>query len=373
MKNLHFILPSILTAGIFMYSCGAADRGSENSANRKEAPPRSMADSTSAASSYEEAPYSEQESGSGNKTISFKDASGKQNRYAPDAKNVSVDAFFVDQTEINNNEYRNFMYMMRSTAAQPTHLDSTHRFIRTADIRFRVKNVATVSYRIEDLARKFGGYVADTRLNSQLTYNYEKPVSADSSLQTMKFLVTNALVLRVPVENLDTTLKSLVQFIDYLDYRNINTNDITLDMLANQLAQKRIAKFNQRLAFDIDNKGKKLDDVQSAENSLLQQQENSDNALIENLRKDDQVKYSTVTINIYQKETIRQELIAREKDIDEYEPGLGSKLGESFQSGWHGLQAIIIGIVILWPLWLIGVGTWILIRFLLRRNRKLKG
>jgi hypothetical protein len=82
------------------------------------------------------------------------------------------------------------------------------------------------------------------------------------------------------------------------------------------------------------------------------------------------VKYSTITLNIYQPETIRQELIAREKNIDVYEPGLGSKLGESLSSGWHGLQIIILGIVTLWPLWLIGAGIFFLVRRIIKKSGK---
>jgi hypothetical protein len=352
MKTLRSILPAIMLAGIFIYSC-AADNGYEN---------RKAARSVMADSIVVSEPYNQQETAPG-----LRSEASNGNRSAPDAK---AEAMYLDQTEIGNNEYRDFVYYMRSTAARPTRLDSTHRFIRTADMRFRVKNVATVSYHIEDLAVKFGGYVADTKLASQLQSNYEKPVSADSSLQTMRFIVTNSIVLRVPVENLDTTLKSLVKYIDYLDYRNINTNDITLEMLANKLEQARIAKFNQRLAFSVDNKSSKLADAQSAEESMLNQQANSDNALIENLRKDDQVKYSTITLHIYQPETIRQELIAREKNIDVYEPGLGSKLASAFSSGWHGLQVIILGIVTLWPLWLIGFGLFVLIRKLVQKYSK---
>lgn len=355
MKNLRSILPAAVLAGIFIYSC-AADSGSPY-ANRKE-DYSNRADSIAAPP-----PYQEQETGPG---LVLKDEN-KQKSLAPDAK---VEAFSLDQTEIVNNEYRNFVYLLRSTAARPTRLDSTHRFIRTADMRFRVKSVAMVSYQIEDLARKFEGYVADTKLTSQLQSSYEKPVSADSTLQTMRYVVTNSMVLRVPVENLDTTLKSLVKYIDYLDYRNINTNDITLEMLANKLEQARIAKFNQRLAFTVDNKSSKLADAQSAEESMLNQQANSDNALIENLRKDDQVKYSTITLHIYQPETIRQELIAREKDIDVYEPGLGSKLASACSSGWHGLQLLLVGIVTLWPLWLIGFGIFVLIRKLVKKYSK---
>lgn len=368
MKTSRILLPACLLAGIFIYSCSAGERSPYDGGSRQNDEAKMKADSVSVLK--ESPPYEEQETSTGFRSANKKETE-KLNRYAPDGQNEW--AGYMDQSGINNNEYRNFMYMMRSTAARPTRLDSTHRFIRTADLKFRVKNVAWSSYHIEDIAVKFGGYVADTKLASQLYSNDEKPVSEDSALQTMRYVVSNTIILRVPVENLDTTLKSLVPFIDFLDIRNVSTNDITLEMLANRLAQARIAKFNQRLAFSIDNKAGKLNDVQTAEQSMLSQQENSDNALIENLRRDDQVKYSTVTLNIYQPQTIRQELIAREKNIDLYEPGLGSKLAASLSTGWHGLQVLILGFVTLWPLWLIAIVAYYVVRKLIKKFSKEPG
>jgi hypothetical protein len=271
----------------------------------------------------------------------------------------------------NTSPTDNLKTIISSSAARATRLDSTHRFIRTADVKFRVKNVADATYRLEDITARFKGYVADTRLTSDMQSLTQTPVSKDSSLETMKYVVTNTLTLRIPSENLDTTMKSLVPLIDYLDYRNINMHDITLEVLSNNLAQNRLGKYNARMANDIDTKGKHLDDVQNAEQSILNSQESSDNALIENLRQDDQVRYATITILIYQRETIRQELILREKTVDAYEPGLGSKLCDSLSTGWHGLQTVIMIFVLLWPLWLIAFTVAVCIKWALKGTKKI--
>jgi len=180
--------------------------------------------------------------------------------------------------------------------------------------------------------------------------------------------VTNTLTLRVPSEKLDTFLTSLVPLIDYLDHRNINTQDITLEVVSNQLAQNRLAKFNVRMAANIDNKGKKLPDIGEAEESMLRKQEQSDNSLIENLRFDDQVRYSTINMQIYQRENIRQELILRERSVSAYQPGLGSRLGESFLKGWNGFRTFLSVLVLLWPIWVIVAISWFTIRWFVRRN-----
>ena len=51
-----------------------------------------------------------------------------------------------------------------SAARQGT--DTTHRFIRTADLRFRVKNVIKATLRIEDIVGAHHGWVAKTELRS---------------------------------------------------------------------------------------------------------------------------------------------------------------------------------------------------------------
>jgi hypothetical protein len=101
---------------------------------------------------------------------------------------------------------------------------------------------------------------------------------------------------------------------------------------------------------------------------MLHQQENSDRALIENMRMDDRVRYSTVSVNIYQHENIRQQLVKREKPIAAYEPGFGEQTGESFYSGWRGFRTFISGLIVLWPVWMFGATLFFGIRYLLRKK-----
>ena len=68
-------------------------------------------------------------------------------------------------------------------------------------MKFRVKNVAGATYRIEDLTAKFKGYVADTKLTSQLQELKEIPVNKDSSLETMRYVVMNTITLRRRIDD----------------------------------------------------------------------------------------------------------------------------------------------------------------------------
>lgn len=247
-----------------------------------------------------------------------------------------------------------------SSAAVETGKDSSRKFIRTADLKFKVKNVIESTYDIENITGRQGGFVTYTNLVSDVNNVLNTPVSADSTLVTTSFTVRNTLVLRVPNTKLDTTLKEIARNIDFLDYRIIKAEDVALQILSNTLTQKRSAKNEERLTHAIDNRGKKLNETTLAEEVLLSKQEQADNAKIANLSLKDQVTFSTINLEIYQRQSIKRELISNDKNIDVYEPGFGSKLLESIKSGWSILEAFLVFLVRLWGLFLFIIICYVL-------------
>ncbi|MCX6210171.1 MAG: DUF4349 domain-containing protein, partial [Bacteroidetes bacterium] len=188
-----------------------------------------------------------------------------------------------------------------STAAVENNKDSTHKFIRTADLKFKVKSVIASTYDIEAITSRLGGFVTYTNLQSTVDNVSNTAINADSTLETTYYTVSNSITLRVPNTKLDTTLKEISKNIDYLDYRIIKADDVALQLLSNNLTQKRSAKYEQRLANAIDNRGKKLKETTVAEDVLLNKQEQADNAKVSNLSLNDQLNFSTITLAIYQR------------------------------------------------------------------------
>ncbi|MDR7370991.1 DUF4349 domain-containing protein [Flavobacterium aquidurense] len=248
-----------------------------------------------------------------------------------------------------------------STAAvQPK--NSTQKFIRTADIKFKVKNVVKSTYAIENAVAKFGGFVTYTNLQSNIHDQIKTKISQDSTLETTKYSVENNITIRVPNTQLDTVIKSIARQIDFLDFRVIKADDVSLKLLANQLSQKRSTTNEKRVEKAIDNKGKKINDIMAAENTLANQKEANDNRTIDNLSMQDQINFSTVTLQLYQNETIKQEITAGEKDSAYYKPNLGIQIVDSLKSGWYILQSILVFFINLWPFILISLGGFFLYR-----------
>ncbi|OXB04656.1 DUF4349 domain-containing protein [Flavobacterium pectinovorum] len=249
-----------------------------------------------------------------------------------------------------------------SSSAAVENKDSKQKFIRTADIKFKVKNVVKSTYAIENAVAKFGGFVTYTNLQSNIHDQIKTKISQDSTLETTKYSVENNITIRVPNTQLDTVIKSIARQIDFLDFRIIKADDVSLKLLANQLSQKRSTLNEKRVEKAIDEKGRKINDIMDAENTLANQKKANDNRTIDNLSLQDQVNFSTVTLQLYQNETIKQEISASEKDSNAYKPNLGIQSIDALKNGWYILEAIFVFFLNLWPFILICLGGFFLYR-----------
>lgn len=267
------------------------------------------------------------------------------------AEKAAKEKAYMDSIEITNAAGGSGNQFISSSSAVVDKRDTTHKFIRTADLKFKVKDVIRSTYDIESIAKSQEGFVTYTNLTSHVDYTDNTLVSADSTLETTYFTVSNNLILRVPNTKLDTTLKVIAKHIDFLDYRIIKADDVALDVLSNTLQQKRSERNEERITKAIDERGKKLKETTSAEELLYAKQTSADEARISNMRLADQINFSTINLNIYQRQTFKRELLANTKNIDAYEPGIGYQLKEAFKWGWEALKTVLITLVKLW--WLI--------------------
>jgi len=244
---------------------------------------------------------------------------------------------------------------MSSSAAVENKSDTTHKFIRTADIKFKVQNVINTTYRIEEIILNHNGFVTYTNLNSRISKREIIPVSADSSLETIYFTVSNTMELRVPNMMLDSTLKVIAKHIDYLDYRIIKANDIGLDLLSNKLTQDRTSEYEERLTKASDSKDQKLNQALKTEENLFNKKMQADKAKISNLYLQDQINFSTVNLYIYQRKDVKRWLVSNDENIEAFETSLVTKFIESLKLGWSILEAILIFIAKLWGLLLLAI------------------
>lgn len=255
------------------------------------------------------------------------------------------DSVAADTTSIENNI---------SSSAAAVDPDSDRKFVRTADLKFKVKNVAQSTTKIEDATRKFGGFVTYTNLESAIYDEEKNKMSSDSTLLVTKFTVENDITIRVPNTQLDTIIKTIAKEIDFLDHRIIRADDVTLQMLSNKMAQKRSQTTQDRLTNAIDKKGQKINQIVDAEDTLDQKKEQNDASKLQNASLNDQINFSTLTIKIYQDQSIKQKLIANLDNSDAYRPHIGIQIWDNIKSGWYLLESLLVFLIGIWPLFLLG-------------------
>ena len=257
-----------------------------------------------------------------------------------------------------------------SSAAIENQNDTNRNMIRTVNIRFKVKDVIKATYEIENIVVNHNGFVENTNLESRINSTKETFIKEDSVLVTTYYSVLNTLILRVPNTRLDATLKEIAQFVDFMDYRIINVKDVTLDLLSKKLEQNRLAKYNGKMRNAVDNKGKRLNDVTDAEDNMLYKQQQADEAKLASLQILDKIKFSTITLSLYQNQDIKYEVIAKEKNIKSYSIPFGTRFMDALAFGWTIIVGIFLFLIHIWSIILIAVLALLGVKYFKKRKKR---
>jgi len=287
------------------------------------------------------------------------------------SKAAMDEAVYEIESSRDNQNYLPQTYISSSAAVENPN-DTARRMIRTANIKFKVGDVIKATYNIENIVVKHSGFVENTNLESQINSRKEMRITEDSVLVSTYYTVVNTLVLRVPNTKLDTTLKEIAKLVDFMDYRVIQAKDVTLDLLTEKLKQSRLAKYDSRMKKAIDDKGKRLNDISDAENNLLYKQEQADEAKLANLRMLDKIKFSTLTLTLYQNQNIKYETIAKEKKFESYSTPFSTRFVDALKFGWSIIVEIFIFLVSIWSILLLVALVVFGIKYLKKRAKHKK-
>jgi hypothetical protein len=257
-----------------------------------------------------------------------------------------------------------------SSSAAVVSKDTTRKFIRTADLKFRVKDARWSTLKVEDIVGAHKGFVEFTELRSETLWTQLVAHNEDSSLEIIHYRVVNNMTLRVPNTELDSTLRAIGKLAEFLDFRVIKAENVTLSIKEKQLAANRLKKYDKRVSTAIDNKGNRLSDITDAEENRLNRQEQSDNNLIEELTLQDKIEYSTIQIEMYQRSSTMKTIVESEKEVEPFKESFGTRLMNGVKTGWKILEFIVLAIVNTWSIILIIAAILFAIRYFIKRKKK---
>jgi predicted secreted protein len=239
------------------------------------------------------------------------------------------------------------------------HLSPEERkFIRRAELRFKVKNVQASSNVVEDLVGKYKGFIVKSQLSTNVLNINEVELSEDSVLRNKSYEVNNEISLRIPNESFEKLQRDIQPLMTFLDGQTVSAEDVSLNLMASELRKKRYSRFEKRYEKTIDSKGKKLMETSTAEENLLNHQSEADNNQIKTLRTKDEVNYSTITLHLYQPITVMQEMLPNIENTHAFKPNLFIRIWQSVREGWYILEEIIVFFARLWFLILLAFGAF---------------
>ena len=257
--------------------------------------------------------------------------------------------------EIGNDSTADSAAVVADTSA------NNSKLVKTADIRFKVKNVEQTSEGISALTLKFNGMVTHHAMTSLAEQSHDVRLNNDSVMRVSAFTTSADMTVKIPTEKIDDFLNTVSHMGIYVNERRMDIEDRSLDYLSAQM------KLNSRRELIARQKSGKVvikdpDAVLNLKDDLVDEQ-------INNRRIDNEVKYSVISLNFYQSNTISKEVVANDDPAD-YNLPFFKRLGMAFSNGWFLLGELVISLMNLWAVLLFGACTWIVIRVVVKRKVK---
>lgn len=229
-----------------------------------------------------------------------------------------------------------------SAAARGNPADTFHKFIRTASIKMRVKDVAASTLRLEDLAVEAGGFVVHSDLRSDELEIKKVREHPDSVTHITSFRIVAQITFRVPVESLDSVLRVIGRESVFMNSRIVHAEEVQFQYMAAQTRVEATAKSDQ-MTYSM--------------------------AALERMRIEDQMKFSTIQVEIYQHEEELVETFAAPVTVDSYESHFDYALEEAFDDGWRILRFFLLLAVRFWGLLLVALVVFVIVFFTVRKRK----
>lgn len=214
------------------------------------------------------------------------------------------------------------------------------KIIHTADIRFKVDDLRKAEMSIKARVKAMGGYISNTNQNRQ---------SGN---------LANFWTVRIPAEKFETFLGDVEKESIYTDSKNVSAEDVTAEYVDNDLRIKSKQKVFERY-LELLKQAKNVQEIMAVEEQIRVIREEIEVKEGRQKYLNDQVSYSTITLNFYQE---------TETSSAPKQP-FYVKIWKNFVEGWNSFFAMIIGLFYLIPYFLL-LGGLIYLLKKWWRNRK---
>jgi TolA-binding protein len=248
----------------------------------------------------------------------------------------------------------------KASAADTTSVvTASTKLVKTADIRFKVKDVQQTGDAIAALTAKINGMVMHHQMQANIERSEDIRISNDSVKRVSAFNTTADMTVRVPSDKLEDYMTEVAHMGMYVTMRKMDIEDRTLDYLSEKLKLK-----NRQELVAQQKQGKVI--IKNPVNVMLLKDDMVDQQ-IGNMRTDAEVKYSTISLSFYQSNTIVQETIANDDPLA-YQLPFFKRLAIAMNNGWALFIEVMLGLANIWVFIVLSVVLWMLYRYYKRKH-----
>ena len=216
------------------------------------------------------------------------------------------------------------------------------KIVKEGDISFETNNISETRRAITNSLNKSGGYIAEENESNNSDNNRKE--------YTIKA--------RIPANSFDKFVDDVSSGAEKIDSKNISMKDVTTEYIdiTTQLANKKKLEESYLALLK---QGKKVSDLLDIEEKLtdIQSDIESTQGQLNYLTK--QVEYSEFDITFYTKLAV----------VDDGKT-FGYKFLSALSDGWDILGALFFGFIGLWPIWLIVIVLYMIIKAWRKRVRQ---
>ncbi|MGV3547088.1 MAG: DUF4349 domain-containing protein [Pedobacter sp.] len=234
------------------------------------------------------------------------------------------------------------------------------KMTKTADMRFRVKDVQRTKEDLSTTIRKQGGLVMEFNINSSIQNSEKVKFSSDSLKEITAYRTDGYLVARVPSDQLDDLTNKVAGMAVFVDNQSLKMEDKSMDYLENKLKAENRIEAVERINKVATKKSANVETSLNIKDDYVDRK-------IENLSIDKRVKYSTISLSFYQDNTIKTMIVAND-NIYDYKPDFFRRLGLNLLDGWMYFKEFILFLSRLWMFVLAGVAAFFVIRYYTKKQ-----
>lgn len=236
--------------------------------------------------------------------------------------------------------------------------NNSAKLVKTAEMRFKVKNVQKSSEAITALTRSYRGMVVHQNMEATVVDSQASRLRNDSLKQVSAFSATANITVKIPSDSLDQFLNKVSHLGIYVNTRRMDIEDKTIDYLSAKLKRNNRAQ--------IANKQQNWEPNVKEADAMLKLKDDMVDQKINNSRIDEAVRFSVVDLSLYQSNTIVQEIIPND-NASFYQVSFFNQLYMALENGWNMFATVIIALVNLWVFVIAGFAAWFIFRFYKRK------